>query len=1138
MIFTNLYQAVRIPQPVKSKTILVMKLTAVFILAGFLQVSAAGYSQTVTVSKENISLQKLFREIKKQTGYVFFYNLSLLQKTHPVSIDVKNKSLKEVLDLVFEAQPVTYSIVNKTIVVNDRAPLPVPAEVKKVDTIPFIDIHGKVIDGVSGSPIVGGNVLIKGSKAGTVTDAAGNFVIKAKPGTMLVISYVGFENMEVPAKEGQLSIKLKANKDPMTDVVITGYQQIKKESFTGNAITVTGDELKRVNPVNILQSIQAYDPSFQVQQNNLLGSNPNSLPQVNVRGAASLPSGDNGVLTRNNLAGNVNLPTFILDGYEVSVEKVYDLDINRVQSVTLLKDAAATAVYGSRAANGVLVITTKTPKEGKLLVTYNSDLTLSAPDLTDYHVLNAADKLRYEKLAGVYNSNSQLSPNQQDDIFYKKYANVAAGVNTYWLSQPVTTAFAQKHSLYVEGGSSAVRYAVSLRYQTQPGVMKGSGRDRYSIGSDLSYAPNKKFIFKNSLTVTQVNGTESPYGSFYNYVRMNPYYPKTDSNGNIIQVVDNWLIDTRQQGGAQFSYASVLNPMYNSTLHSFDKNKYLELLDAFSANWNITNSLQLRALISATKRKYNADRFLSPLANEFHYYDASHVKEKGSYDYSTNDVNILDGNFTLNYNKQLGDHYINLATGANLQTSTNDMKSIRAVGFPNDRFTNIAFANSYALNSAPSAYYQQTRLLGALLSVNYSYRNKYMADLSGRIDGSSKFGNDNKTAPFWAFGIGWNVHKEDFLLNSAISTLRVRLSTGVTGQVNFPPYQSKTTYDYYTGNWYSTGIGAVVSTYGNEGLKWQKTNNYDVGVDLGVLNDRLYVSAKYYQKITHGMLADITLPPSTGFSSYKENLGDMRNTGVEMNLKATVYKNRDWTVNLTANLVHNENKILKISNALKTYNDNADKEQTSDTYKGEPLLRFNEGQSINTIYAVRSKGIDPENGKEVFVKKDGSYSYTWDVKDIVPVGDNTPTATGYFGANVTYKHWMLNALFYTRFGGKEYNQTLVDRVENADPHYNVDSRVLTSRWQKPGDKALYKSITDLNSTNATDRFVQKDNVLDLSTLFLSYDFDRKFYTKLSMRSLRVTFTTNDAWHWATMKAERGIDYPFARSYTFSIQTSF
>ncbi|MFL5746131.1 MAG: carboxypeptidase-like regulatory domain-containing protein, partial [Niastella sp.] len=352
-----------------------MKLTAVFILAGFLQVSAAGFSQTVTVTKENIPLQKLFREIKKQTGYVFFYNMRLLQKTHPVSINVKNKGLKEVLDLVFDAQPVTYSIVNKTIVVNDRAPLPVPAEVKQVDTVPAVEIHGKVIDGASGTPVVSANVLVKGAKVGVVTDASGSFVIRAKPGAVLMISFVGFENIELKAKEGDLLVKLKA-KDPMADVVITGYQQIRKESFTGNAVTVSGDELKRVNPTNILQSIQAYDPSFQVQQNNLLGSNPNSLPRVNVRGSASLPAGGD-VLTRNNLAGNVNLPLFILDGFEVNVQKMFDLDVNRVQTITLLKDAAATAVYGSRAANGVLVITTKAPQEGKLQLTYNYDGTVS-----------------------------------------------------------------------------------------------------------------------------------------------------------------------------------------------------------------------------------------------------------------------------------------------------------------------------------------------------------------------------------------------------------------------------------------------------------------------------------------------------------------------------------------------------------------------------------------------------------------------------------------------------------------------------------------------------------------------------------------------------------------------------------------
>ncbi len=1140
MIFTILCQAVRVPQRARSKTILVMKLTAVFLLAGFLQVSAAGFSQTVTISRENMPLQKLFREIKKQTGFVFFYNTRLLQKTHPVNLDVKNRNLKEVLDQVFAAQPVTYSIVNKTVVVNERKELPRPVEAEVIrDTVPQLEIRGKVVNEASGTPVVGANILIRGSQTGTSTDANGEFSIRAQKGAVLLISYVGFENQQVTARAGAtISVKLKA-KDPMADVVITGYQQIRKESYTGNAVTVTGEELRRINPVNLMQSIQAFDPSFKVADNNLLGSNPNALPRVNVRGSTSLPSGSGGMLTRNNLAGNVNLPTFILDGYEVSLEKVFDLDMNRVQSITLLKDAAATAVYGSRAANGVLVITTKTPQEGKLQVSYSSDLTVSGPDLSDYHVLNAAEKLEYERLAGLYTAVGDRSANEQEEAYFGKLANVIGGVNTYWLSQPLKTAFAQKHSLYVEGGSAAIRYGIDLRYQTQPGVMKGSGRDRYGIGSVLSYAPGKKFIFKNTLTVTQVNSKESPYGNFIDYVRMNPYYPKNDSNGHLLQAVDSWLIDTRSNTGNQYVTNNVLNPMYNGSLSNFERLKYTEIIDAFSAEWSIVRDLRLRTLASITQRKYSADRFLSPLSNQFYNYEPSRLKERGSYDYITTDESIFDGNFTLNYNKQLGDHNVNMAVGANVRTSSSDMKFIQAIGFSNDRFTNIAFANSYALNSAPQANYQLERLFGSFLSANYSYRNKYMADISARLDGSSKFGSENKVAPFWALGIGWNAHREGFLLHSAISTLRLRASTGVTGAVSFPAYQSKTTYDYYTGNWYSTGLGAVVNTYGNESLQWQKTDNYDIGVDLGILRDRIFISARYYQKLTHGLLADIILPPSTGFSSYKENLGDMRNTGYELNMKVTPIQNRDWTVNFTANLTRNENKILKISNSLKTYNDKADQEQQSNPdYKGLPILRFKEGESLNTIYAVRSLGIDPENGREVYVKKDGTLTYLWDVRDILPVGDNTPLAYGYLGANVAYRRFLLNVSFYTRFGGKDFNQTLVDRVENADPRFNVDSRVLADRWKKPGDKAQFKNIAELGQTLVSDRFVQKDNVLELQSLYLSYDFAKQVYSKLAMKNLRVAFTMNDAWRWSSMKIERGIDYPYARSFTFSIQTSF
>jgi TonB-linked SusC/RagA family outer membrane protein len=1139
MIFIILCQAMRVPELAKSKTILVMKLTAVLLLAGFLQVSAAGFSQTVTLSKEKIPLQKLFRELKKQTGYTFFYNARLMQMAHPVTITVKNASLKEVLDQVFANQPITYSIINKTIVVSERTEQLQTPGLK--DTIPEVRITGIVIDEATKAVIEGASVIIKGTRKGVSTDGVGKFSLGVEPGHVIEISFVGYESKVWRIKEAAtitIPLVLKADKTPMAELVVTGYQQIRKESFTGNAVTVTGEELKKVNPQNILKSIQVFDPSFQVAENILAGSNPNRLPNINVRGSSSLPAGDGEALNRNNLAGNVNLPTFILDGFEVSLQKVYDLDPNRIQSVTLLKDAAATAVYGSRAANGVLVITTKPPQEGKLQLSYNYELNVTTPDLTGYDLLNASEKLEYEQLAGLYEAVGSVTKDEQDRRYYQKYRNVIGGVNTYWLSQPLTTAVGHKHSLFAEGGSSAVRYGIELRYHTMPGVMKGSARDRASLGAHLTYSPNSTFLFKNVLTISQVKAKESPYGSFIDYGRMNPYYPKTDSSGRIIQAVDSWLKDTRRSGSAQYVTDNVRNPMYNGTLSSFDKTEYIEIIDAFSADWNITKALRLRSLLSLTKLKSNTDVFRSPLSNEFYDYPANRLNERGSYYFAGSDNTTFDGNLTLNYNKQIAGHFINLAAGTNVRTFKTDYKSFTAIGFTNDRFTNIGFANQYQTNGSPGGNVVQERLWGSFLSTNYSYRNKFLADLSVRADGSSKFGTEDKVATFWSLGIGWNIHREDFMINSMISQLKLRASTGETGSVSFPPYMSKTIYNYYSSNWYSTGVGAVVYNYGNESLQWQVTRHYDIGMDLGLFRDRLFISPRYYYKLTNDLLASIILPPSTGFSTYMENLGDMENTGVELNIRCQVVKRKDWMITLTANMARNENKIVKISNALKAYNDKADDTQQQDDYKATPLLRFKEGQSLNAIYAVRSLGIDPENGKEIFVKQDGTLTYIWDVKDIVPVGSSTPTAYGFFGANITWKKFNLNTVFYTRFGGSEYNQTLVDKVENADPRYNVDKRVLTERWKKPGDHALYKNIADLGTSNASERFVQKDNLLELQSVNLTYDVDKSFYRKLAMNNLRLSFTMNDVWRWSSMKIERGLEYPFARSFTFSILTGF
>ena len=1079
--------------------------------------------------------------IESGTGYAFLFSEDVAaQLNRRVTFSVTTATAAQLFDRLFSGSNVTYRIVDRQVLLSLR-----PAAQQQTSPT-----TGRVTD-ENGNPLAGAAVIVTGTYVGTSTDPDGRFSFVVPAGSAsLDVSYIGMNPQTVALRAGvtNYNITMASSSTEIEQVVAIGYFNRSKDNFTGSAVVVSGEDLRRMNPNNLLQSIESFDPSFKVAPNNLMGSDPNSLPNINIRGAASVPTGaSSDVLRRDNIANSVNMPTFILDGYEVGVEKIYDLDINRIESISILKDAAATAVYGSRAANGVLVITTIAPKEGKMSLSVNYELNASFPDLSSYDVLNAKEKLRYEELAGLYDHEIAGNLPQQalTELYYKKLYNVVSGMDTDWIAQPARNAFGNKVSLFLEGGSETVRYGITGQYQDMPGVMKGSGRERLGFGVDLSYNANSNLIFKNVLSVANVGGKDSPYGSFADYVKMNPYYRKTDELGNIIQRIDTW--EEKKDTGEDNNHI-VLNPLYNATLSSFSRDKYWEINDAFTIEWFIAEGLKFRGLVSYLHKDATSDIFVSPLANEFQYVAGSSLDEKykdrtkrGSYEFASSEQNFFDASATLTYGRGFGGHFINAALGTNMRTGNTKIKTFKAIGFTNDRFSDIGFAKGYEENASPSSIKDIERLFGAFMSINYSYDNRFLIDVSGRLDGSSKFGGNNNIAPFWAVGIGWNLHNEEFMRSlGTVSQLRLKANTGLTGSVSFSPYMANTLYKYDKDNWYSTGVGAYVTQYGNENLKWQKTQNYDVGLDVGLLQDRFFITGHYYYKLTKDMLADITLPTSTGFSYYRENLGDIKNTGYEIGLKLNVFKNEDWNITITGNFVHNQNKLVKISDALKKMNDKADENQTDPDKDllGVPLLRYNEGQSLNTIYAVRSLGIDPESGREIYVDRDGNLTYFWDVKDIAPICDPTSKLDGFFGGSVYYKGFMLTLSFFTRFGGYEYNQTLIDKVENADPRYNVDRRALESRWTTPGQKTLYKNIQEHGETRVTERFIQRDNALELRSVYFSYDFKPELYKKLGMNSLRVALSANDVWRTATIDLERGINYPFARSITLSLQTSF
>jgi TonB-linked SusC/RagA family outer membrane protein len=1130
---------------VKYKILLVMKLTAILLFIGVLHLSAASYSQSVSISKHNSNLETIFKAIKKQTGYTFFYTDKVNTTQQKLDVDLNNVSLTDALDYCLKGQQLNYTIINKTIVIRLVAPdVKAPAEEKVINQT--INIQGKVIDEKTQITLPGVNIYLKTDKKTVigVTNEKGEFQINVQPDAVLIFTFIGYKPKEVKITNAKpLTVKMELSVSAMNDVVVTGYQTIKKETYTGSAVTISGDDLKRNNPTDVIKAIATFDPSFRIGDNNLTGSDPNALPKITVRGSTSLPSVDGSIVDRNNLSSNYNQPAYMLDGFQATLQQVVDLDIDRIASVTILKDAAATAVYGSRAANGVIVITTKAPKPGKLQLTYNAQLNISAPDLSSYHVLNATQKLQYEKLAGLYTNGTTTNTGQ--DVLDAQYShlleNVVSGVNTYWLSQPLQNAYGMKHSLDAQGGDSTFRYDVYGRFQTNPGVMIGSSRDDYSGGMTFYYNPSKKLLFRNDLSITQENSVASPYGSFSNYVAMNPYYPLKDANGNLIEELANWNVNTGAKGNAQYVQETVLNPLYEAHAGNFNKSAYLELVDNLSADWHITPALRLQGQISLTDHKGTTDQFVSPTSELYYNGPANQIQNRGSYTYTGDDLLQYDGRLQLNYYKQLGDHALNFAIASEVVSNTENIKQFEAVGFSNSTFTNVGFARTYLPDAAPGGDILTTRTISNFATANYSYKNKYLVDATFNLNGSSSFGANKQFAPFWSTGLGWNMQKEDFMKNNfpEISRFKLTATTGQTGSVDFPPYLAKTIYTYQTSNWYSTGVGATVDGYGNENLQWQKTNNYDFALELGLFNDRLIINPHYYYKLTNGLLTSINIAPSTGYTTYEDNLGDMKDVGEELYLTWNAYKTSTLNVNVVANFARNKNAVTHISDALKAYNQSVESYQTStsNTEQAAPLLQYAEGQSIYTIYGVKSAGIDPQTGKEIFIKKDGTHTFVYDVKDEQPIGDAEPEGTGSFGSNITYKQFYFGFTFAYQFGGDYYNQTLVDRVEDADPRYNVDIRALNDRWEKPGDVAQFKNIADQGITYPTSRFVQKLNQITLSSLNFSYDITKKFAKKIGVQSLRLSLTANNVFTASSIQQERGIDYPYARNLTCSLQAT-
>jgi TonB-linked SusC/RagA family outer membrane protein len=806
------------------------------------------------------------------------------------------------------------------------------------------------------------------------------------------------------------------------------------------------------------------------------------------------------------------------------------MDLNRIESVTILKDASAKAIYGSKAANGVIVIETTKVKPGELRINYTGTVNVEAPDLSSYNLTNAREKLDLENQLGAYapTSNVPYYGLAKDSLYFANYNGVQRGVNTDWLAQPLRNGIGYKHSLDMQVGTDALLAGLTLFTGNTQGAMKGSERGTYG-GAFTLVNRYKKLLFRNILEYSVTNATNSPYGDFSQYVALNPYWTPTNPDGSLKQFLGLGPVYTQQ----------VYNPLYDAAYVS-NTNKYSTLTNNTNLEYTFNPMFKLVGRFSFTNGTNGSDVFYSSKHSKFLNYTADNFYTKGSYDKTVGTSSAYSSDLYLNYNKTFGRNMIFVNAGASIHEDNSTNYLFSAVGFPNDRMNDIMFANQYAPNGKPSGSSSLNREIGLLATGNYSYADRYFADFSIRRNASSQFGSNNRWGNFWSAGAGWNIHKEAFFhqLSGVITQLKLRGSMGYTGSQNFNSYQGMLLYNYYTNASYQGMLGTYLKGLANNNLQWQQRYDANVGVDMTIMN-RVSIRFDRYRSTTNNLLTDITVPPSLGFSSYKENLGQLLNTGYEFKVsyRCLVNTANRSSLNVYVSGASNTNTIQKISNSLQTLNATQDKLSAT---SNKPLVMFKEGQSLDAIWAVRSLGIDPSNGKEIFIKADGSLTNTWDVNDKVVVGNSQPKLFGVFGANYEYKGFTLGVACRYTTGSQMYNQTLVDRVENASLNYNVDKRAYYDSWKKPGDIALYRNIGIYpTATYATSRFVQDLNEWDISSVNIGYDFYKfQWLKKVNVQRLRVMFNMNDLAQFSSIQIERGTSYPFAHVYSMSVFANF
>jgi TonB-linked SusC/RagA family outer membrane protein len=1080
-----------------------------FILTLVLITSFASNSNVETqldINVQDASLQEFFNEIQSQSEYLFFYKDDIIDKETKVSLKVKKASLPTVLDKAFTNTDFSYKIDGRQILVIKKEKAPVPEKAPIIEKQQQQTITGTVTD-EDGEPLPGASIIVKGTSTGTATDFDGKFSLEVSEAeTTLVVTFIGYLTKEVStAGQGDITIALNPDAAQLEEIVLIGYGSARKSDLTGAVGTVSGKELKERPATSLNEALSGRIAGVQVNTNS---GRPGGRSNVRIRGFSSINSSNNPLY----VIDGVQLP----QGNQTQFSTAIDfLNPSEIESIEVLKDASSTAIYGSRGANGVILVTTKRGREGQSRITYDMDVNIKEYGPNRVPVLNSAEYKMIEQLSwenaakfdpvgwadGKYVSLEPSVKRAGENVAYLFDANGDSLYDTDWADELKQDRLSQNHQLGFSGGNEKTTYALSLGYRDEQGLYLNSYLKRHSasfnvddqikswlkVGGSLSYNSQKENLVDTNDQVPR------------RMVEDFPFLPVIHTGGPLEGLYANNR-DYPSAEGTRNSYNQLVSRSYILNTNTTTGSMYL--------NTDITPDLQMRTIVGANIMEQNRNEFTDSRLS------SSDIARAGS---SLNKQTFWSFENYLTYNKTINENNSFTALlGVSWQESTYFGFSANSRNFPSDHFKyNNLGAGSDNIGVGSGA--NRNALQSYFGRVNYNLMNKYLFTVTGRSDGSSKFGENNKYAFFPSAAVAWKISEEDFLVDSGtISSMKLRASYGLTGNSEIPAYSSLSLLGSgYTAIWNDSRVGGTgTNRLENPDLKWEKTAQYDLGFELGLIDGRIAIEADYYYRKTTDMLLDAPVPTSSGYSSIRRNVGSMENKGFEFSLNTINITTDDFSWKTSFNISLNKNKVLSLATPSDIFGVGGGNftNPTNIISVGEPVGSFwglTRLGTWNTDEAAEAAQFVSYRGGKDILPGDIKYldingDYIINDADRKIIGNGSPDAWGSFVNYVTYKNFDFTL---------ELQYSVGNDIMNMNMHSSEDRQALANSfrsvlnaWTPDNQDTPIAQVRETRSgyvTNVDTHWIQDASFIRGKNMSLGYAFDQNVLEKLSLSKLRI-----------------------------------